>query len=172
MKTSATATLPAADAEPAPAAVQAAVPAAVPATCTLATPLVPGVPGSPGHLIPSAINPNGQSELSGVMRLMQADLKAARTAIEHGEPIVAMAARHAKLRCAWPTRPADRDQRFDENAQVYLAAVTALEAAPKSNAVTAFEQVLGACRSCHEQTCSGALSAISALRLAPMSSEP
>lgn len=33
------------------------------AECTLETPLIPGVPGSPGHLLPSDRNPNGDSEL-------------------------------------------------------------------------------------------------------------
>lgn len=139
-------------------------------SCTLATPLVPGIPGSPGHLVRSAINPNGQSELSGMMRTMQADLKAARALIEKGEKPGALVDRHRKIRCSWPTQPSERNERFDGNAQAYLAAVAALDAAAPAAAAKAYEHVLDACRSCHEQSCTGAIVAIEALRLAPVSS--
>lgn len=139
--------------------------------CTLETPLKPGVPGSPGHLLPSPVNPNGQSELAGVMRTMQADLKAARAAVVSGAwpaPAQApMTPRHRKLRCAWPTAAADRNPVFDANAQGYLRALGRLETASKDAAPAAFDQVLDACRSCHERTCSGVLVAIEALRIKP-----
>ena len=53
--------------------------------CTLDTPLIPGVPGSPGHLLPSEINPNGVSELAALMRTMQRDLAEAGERIRRGE---------------------------------------------------------------------------------------
>lgn len=134
------------------------------ADCTLATRLIPGIPGSPGHLIPSPRNPNGQSELSAHMRMMQADLAAARTAILQGAAVVPMLARHRKIRCAWPTRPEDRDEAFDLSARRYLDAVAALDRAAPSKAA-AYTSVLGACRACHEHTCSGAIVAIDALAL-------
>ncbi len=133
--------------------------------CTLATPLVPGIPGSPDHLIPSDINPNGQSELSVHMRSMQAQLKAAQKSITRGEKLPPLLASFAKIRCAWPTNPADRNASFDASAQVYLAAVAALDAAAPGAAAPAYDQVLNACRSCHEHTCSGAIVAIEALRM-------
>ena len=151
-----------------PAAVNRPLPDAAepaPGACTLATPLVAGIPGSPGHLMPSTRNPNGQSELSGVMRTMQADLAAARTAITGQAPLVPMRARHEKLRCAWPTNPSDRDAQFDANARVYLDAVAALESAAPASRAPAFDGVLNACKACHELTCSGAIVAIEALRL-------
>lgn len=156
--------------QPAPAPAPAADASAVSApasseACTLATPLVPGVPGSPGHLIHSDINPNGQSELSAHMRTMQAQLKVAATAIRAGQKPAPMAAAFAKIRCAWPTTPSDRNAQFDASAQAYLAAVAALDAAPVHEAAPAYGRVLDACRSCHEHTCSGAIVAIEALRL-------
>lgn len=153
---------------PAPAPAVDASAASTPAiseACTLATPLVPGVPGSPGHLIRSDINPNGQSELSAHMRTMQAQLKVASAAIVAGHKPAPMAAAFAKIRCAWPTTPSDRNEQFDASAQAYLAAVAALDAAPVHEAVPAYGRVLDACRSCHEHTCSGAIVAIEALRL-------
>lgn len=139
--------------------------------CTLATQLVPGIPGSPGHLIPSARNPNGQSELAAHMRMMEADLSTARTAIQKGAAISPLLARHSKIRCAWPTRAEDRDEAFDASARRYLDAVAALERAEPSKAAAAYGSVLGACRACHEHTCSGAIVAIEALAL-PSGTQP
>ena len=48
------------------------------ADCNCSTPLQPGVPGSPGHLIVSPRNPNGDSELAVPMRQFVDDLTEAR----------------------------------------------------------------------------------------------
>ena len=130
--------------------------------CTLETPLVPGVPGSPGHLVPTEVNPNGQSELALVMRTMQEDLKAARAALLAGRPVASMVSRHRKLRCAWPTAASDRNPTFDAFAVGYLASVAALE---KASDAAAFDAVLNTCKACHEQSCPGPVAAIEALRL-------
>lgn len=133
--------------------------------CTLDTKLIPGIAGSPGHPIPSTINPNGNSELAQLMRTMQADLKLAREAIEKGEKVGPLWPRFRKIRCSWPTNQADRNAAFDTAAQSYLSAVQALESAPVSEAKTAYGRVLDGCRACHEQSCSGAIPAIEALRM-------
>ena len=134
--------------------------------CTLDTQLVPGIPGSPGHPIPSTINPNGNSELAQLMRTMQGDLKEGRTAIGKGEHVAPLFPRFRKIRCAWPTNAGDRNAAFDSAAQNYLAAVKALDAAKKEEAAAAYEHVLDGCRACHEQSCGGAIPAIEALRMA------
>jgi hypothetical protein len=133
-------------------------------SCTLDTPLVPGVPGSPGHLIASERNPNGASELATHMRMMVEDVKAARARLEKGEPLPPLRAKHAKLRCAWPTDPSDRNQAFDAMAQTYLAAVAALDEKP-ADPKQAYTNVVKACRSCHEATCDGPIAVIDQLAL-------
>lgn len=151
-----------------PAAVSTAAVVSAPAPvddCTLETPLVPGVPGSPGHLIPSDINPNGSSELAEMMRTMQRDLTAAREAVLAGTPVAPMHARHRKMRCAWPTAASDRNPTFDAFAQGYLANVAALDAAPAEGRAAAFTAVLDACKACHQQSCPGPNTAIDAMRL-------
>lgn len=132
--------------------------------CTLETPLVPGVPGSPGHLVPTEVNPNGQSELALVMRTMQEDMKAAREAIAAGRPVGHLVVRHRKMRCAWPTTPSDRNPTFDAFAVGYLAAADALEKHPDA---ATFDAVLNTCKACHEQSCPGPVAAIEALRMGP-----
>jgi hypothetical protein len=156
----------------APVAPQPAAPTTPPASaeppaqsaCTLETALVPGVPGSPGHLIASDINPNGASELAALMRVMQHDLATARDAILSGASVPSMSAAHAKMRCAWPTDPSDRNASFDALAQVYVGAVQALETAPPEAQRAAHDRVLDTCVACHQTTCLGPIPAIQALR--------
>jgi hypothetical protein len=132
--------------------------------CTLATPLVPGVPGSPGHLIPSDVNPNGASELAMLMRSMVADLERSRAALEKGEPLPPLWSRHRKMRCSWPTDASDRNPQFDAMAVAYLAQVRALDAKPP-DVRGAFNAVVAACQACHENVCPGPIETIVRLKV-------
>lgn len=137
------------------------------ADCTMDTPLVPGVPGSPGHLLPSDLNPNGASELAALMRTMQADLTAARPVLLDGGAIAPLLPRYRKMRCAWPTDPVDRNALFDGLAQAYLINVENLDRRTP-DALTAFDNVLGACHTCHDNSCPGPLVVIDKLRIVPL----
>lgn len=132
--------------------------------CTFETKLVPGVPGSPGHLLPSEVNPNGASELAALMRTMQNDLKAARAALLEGKGVSPLYERHRKIRCAWPTDLKDRTVAFDGFAQAYLVAVRSLDE-DAANAKERFQGVINACRTCHQASCPGPIAAIDALSL-------
>lgn len=147
------------------AAPDAAIAAASEDDCTISTPLVAGVPGSPGNLLPSELNPNGDSELAALMRIMQKDLAASRDALTRGERSGALYARHRKMRCAWPTDPAERTPAFDALAQAYLSQVKALDTAPTAQARAAHDAVVTACIACHETTCRGPIDAIKTLAL-------
>lgn len=146
-------------AQPAAAAVTAAD------DCTYQTVLTPGVPGSPGHLIPSDINPNGASELATLMRAMVADLEQGKAALEKGEAPAPMWSRHRKLRCSWPTDSADRNATFDGMAIAYLEQVKALDAKP-AQPKEAFNAVVAACQACHENSCPGPIEKIVTLKVA------
>ncbi|MFZ5441371.1 MAG: hypothetical protein ACOZQL_15290 [Myxococcota bacterium] len=133
--------------------------------CTFATELVPGIPGSPGHLLPSEINPNGASELATLMRTFVAHWKETRAKLLAGEtPPAPRFPGHRKIRCSWPTDPKDRTEAFDQLAQAYLAAVKAYDAAPSKSTFTG---VINGCAACHEATCGGPLELIDSLRLPP-----
>lgn len=142
----------------------ASAPASAVAECTLETPLVPGVPGSPGHLLPSDINPNGASELAALMRVMQKDLAEARDTLGAGGATRPLRSAHARLRCAWPTDPNDRNPTYDAFSQAYLAAVSSLDAASGDEARAAHDRVIDTCVACHQNTCQGPIPAIEALR--------
>jgi len=130
--------------------------------CTLETKLVPGVPGSPGHLISSEINPNGASELATLMRTFVADWRAVRTQLETdaGVPSAKFPV-HKKMRCAWPTSLDDRNAQYDALAVGYLAKVKAFDVKPSRET---YEGVLDGCQACHEVTCGGPLEVIAGLR--------
>ncbi|MEN9797971.1 MAG: hypothetical protein RL653_1667 [Pseudomonadota bacterium] len=132
--------------------------------CTLATPLVPGVPGSPGHLVPSDINPNGASELATLMRQMVTDWREIRGQLAAGQPLqrAPLLPTHRKIRCAWPTAPEDRNAAFDAMSQVYVQNVRTFDAAPSAET---YRGVLAACAACHEATCGGPLAVIEGLQL-------
>lgn len=132
--------------------------------CTLQTKLVPGVPGSPGHLLPSEINVNGASELAALMRTMKADLESAGVAIAAGKPVPPMHPRHRKMRCSWPTGLDDRNPVFEANAVSYLGFVRALDAKPTPET---HDAVVGACLTCHATACPGPIPVIEKLRMLP-----
>lgn len=129
--------------------------------CTLATALVPGIPGSPGHLIRSNRNPNGDSELAVLMRDFVTDLKEGRAALEAGKTVGPWHPRHRKMRCSWPTKPEERNERFDGLAQSYLALVKAFDAAPGK---ATYNGVISGCISCHAASCGGPLDFIEGMR--------
>lgn len=131
--------------------------------CTLATVLKPGVPGSPGHLIASARNPNGASELATLMRTFVDDWKAARVALGADAGVSARLPSQRTIRCAWPTDAADRNHVFDGFAVAYLEKVKAFDAKPSPET---YEGVLDGCKACHEVSCGGPLEVIEGLRWA------
>ena len=131
------------------------------ADCNLSTPLQPGIPGSPGHLILSPRNPNGDSELAVLMRRFVDDLNSARALAEAGEPVPKLHPVHRKMRCAWPTRPEERNENFDARAQGYLTAVMAFDAAPGR---ATYNAVVAGCIACHAQSCGGPLDFIDGMK--------
>lgn len=156
---------------PAPAAGAASAPAPLsqpgPA-CGPDTPLVEGVPGSPGHLIKSGRNPNGDSELAALMRVMQDDLNARRDAVLRGDPVPPLGAAHGRLRCSWPTDATMRRDPFDRLAVAYLEAEAAFDAAATAeDRRMAFGLVVNACLTCHQSSCPGPIAAIQKLDLPP-----
>jgi cytochrome c553 len=123
--------------------------------------LKPGIPGSPGNLIPSDINPNGASELATLMRTFVADWKDTKAKLEAAQPVTAKLPVHRRIRCSWPTAKEDRDAKFDALAVAYLEHVKAFDAAPSRER---FDGVISACAACHEATCGGPLDLINSLR--------
>jgi hypothetical protein len=130
--------------------------------CTGQTPLVPGIPGSPGHFVVTEVHPDGASELALLMRGFVDDLREARAAIQAGRAVPPRWSVHRRMRCAWPTSLAERDARFDALAVAYLEQLRALDTHPTA---TTFNRVLSGCLACHETMCPGPIELIEGLRL-------
>ena len=129
--------------------------------CNLQTVLDPDKPGSPGNLIPSERNPNGDSELAVLMRVFVDGLRDARLLVEAGEKAKPLFPDHRAMRCAWPTVPADRDEGYDTRSQGYLATVRAFDAAPSKEA---YNLIINSCVACHQVSCGGVIEFIESLR--------
>lgn len=129
--------------------------------CNLQTELDPTKAGSPGNLIASARNPNGDSELAVLMRRFVDDLRDNKLLCEAGQPVRPMHDAHRMMRCAWPTVPSERDEGFDQRSVAYLHAVRSFETEPSKGTYNA---VLSSCVACHQVSCSGVIEFIEGLR--------
>ena len=110
--------------------------------CTAETVLIAAKPGSPGNLIKSDINPNGDSELAVLMRVMRDDLRNARDHLLREDSPASLLATHSKIRCSWPTDPNVRDAKFDQMAVSYLLAIEDLTVKPQSSMKMAYGRAL------------------------------
>ena len=126
--------------------------------CNLKTPLVPGIPGSPGNLIPSKINPNGHSELAYLMRQFLTDLEGARARIEKGEAVEKLFPKHRKMRCAWPSAMSERNEAYDRRCKAYLNEVRKFDQAPSK---ATYNAIISSCVACHSVSCQGPIPMIS-----------
>lgn len=129
--------------------------------CTLATKLVAGVPGSPGNLIKSSRNPNGDSELAVLMRQFVDDMREARTLLEAGEAVKPLYPTYRKMRCAWMSKPDERNENYDSRAVAYLSLVKAYDASPNQ---ATYNGIIAGCISCHSQSCGGPLDFIDSMK--------
>lgn len=131
--------------------------------CHASTPLIAGVPGSPGHLVKDSTNPNGTSELALLMREMLANLKVVRSEIEQETSQIALKDDYYRIRCAWPTELSTRNERFDSLGQVMIQTYDQLLEAPLQERKTRYDNVIRSCVACHSQTCRGTLPALKSL---------
>lgn len=129
--------------------------------CNLQTVLDPNKPGSPGNLIKSQRNPNGDSELAVLMRVFVDDLREARLQVQGGAALKPLFPVHRSMRCAWPTKPSDRDEGYDARSQAYLGVVSAFDAAPSQDSYNA---IIKSCVACHQVSCGGVIEFIESLR--------
>lgn len=123
--------------------------------CDFRTKLVPGIPGSPGNLIPSARNPNGVSELAQLMRQFVEDLDEAKRVLASGEKPKKLFPTHKRMRCSWHTVPSERNEAYDRRAKSHLDLVQAFDDAPGQDS---FNAIIQSCIACHSVSCQGPIS--------------
>ena len=128
-------------------------------TCTHKTPLKPGVPGSPGHLIKLPQRGDGVTELAALMREMYDAMKAQKTAFEKKQAIKPLPD-FSRVNCTWPTDPATRGPTFDAFS---ASTAAALEAHGKAPTRDTYNRVVTTCVACHQAMCPGPVAALNGL---------
>lgn len=104
---------------------------------------------------PKTLNPNGDSELALLMRLMYEDGIKVKAQIQKGEkPTIEFD--FEKIHTAQATDPAKmKTPEFDAFASSYVQAVNAYQNAGKEEAGTYFNGIVTACMNCHNAVCPG-----------------
>jgi hypothetical protein len=95
------------------------------------------------------------------MRQFVDDLREVQPTLAAGQPMRKLYPTQRRMRCAWPTRPEERNQRFDTLAQGYLAMVRAFDAAPGK---ATYNGIIQGCINCHSQSCGGPLEFIDGMK--------
>lgn len=110
------------------------------------------------------INPNGDSELALLMRAMFDEAQLIKKQIADGEPI-SINLDHEKILTAHATDPdkAASDE-YKAFASLYLQNIEKLQSAEPAQLVSAYDNVVQNCMSCHKALCPGPVVKIKKLR--------
>ena len=115
----------------------------------------PEVSNDEPKLIPSAVNPNGDSELALLMRAMYDDAAQMKKAIKNGEQPVSQLD-HEKILTASATEPEKAaSDTYKVHAHSYLQTLKALEKADIAEAEVLFKDMVDSCMGCHTALCPG-----------------
>ncbi len=114
---------------------------------------------------PSSRNPNGESELSSLMRKMQDNSIALRTMVEKGELPKDLPKEFVAIYTAKPTDADTKHESFNRFAANYLSNLELVYQSDQSNFKQHYNQLVNACESCHMEHCPGPLKAIAKLKL-------
>ena len=114
---------------------------------------------------PSSRNPNGESELSTLMRKMQDNSLELRALVEKAELPKNLPKEFAAIYTAKPTDADTKHESFNRFAANYLSNLEAVYESDQSNFKRNYNQLVNACESCHMEHCPGPLKAIAKLKL-------
>lgn len=112
------------------------------------------------------VNPNGDSELSVLMRKMMVNAKAIRASVIKNEvPTSVFPEEFLTIHTAIPTDSSTKKESFEGFAKNYLSNLKKMYSSPKTELKANFNSVVMACVSCHNDHCPGPLSAIYKLEI-------
>ena len=110
-------------------------------------------------------NPNGSSELSKLMREMEAFTKSAKTDVSTGKNPALYPVTFNKIYTAALSEGSHKSDFYNAFADLYLASVKNYSASNSSNRVETYNNMVSACLACHSQHCPGPVPAIKKLSL-------
>lgn len=111
------------------------------------------------------VNPNGDSELSVLMRKMLHTSESLKDMIKKGNVPDKFPEEFMKIHTAKPTDSETKKASFNGFADNYLDNLNALYHSPKEELTTKYNAVINSCVSCHTEHCPGPLRAIRKLKL-------
>jgi cytochrome c556 len=111
------------------------------------------------------VNPNGDSELSLLMREMMSSASNLKEMVKQGNVPKEFPEAFLKIHTAQPTDSDTKKASFDDFANNYISNLQTLYNSPKEDLTKNYNAVVNACASCHSQHCPGPLKAINKLRI-------
>ena len=111
------------------------------------------------------LNPNGDSELSVLMRKMLHTSESLKDIIKRGDVPEKFPEEFLKIHTAEPTDSETKKASFNGFADIYLNNLNTLYKSPKTELTINYNAVINACVSCHTEHCPGPLKAIRKLKL-------
>ena len=100
------------------------------------------------------LNPNGDSELALLMRIMADEVTAIQKAIKKGEKLGELSD-YSTINTATATKENMKSDAYQSYAAAYLVRVDEFKAADEANKAQTFNTLVDACMNCHEVSCPG-----------------
>lgn len=110
-------------------------------------------------------NPNGESELSTLMRKMQSNLETLRGQVERGEVPKEFPEEFKNIYTAKPTDNETKKLTFNVFADNYLENLRGLYSSEPKDLKYNYNVVVNSCASCHTEHCPGPLKAINKMKI-------
>lgn len=111
------------------------------------------------------VNPNGDSELSVLMREMMTSAQSMKELVKQGSLPEQFPEAFLKIHTAKPTDSETKKESFDGFADNYISNLQTLYKSPKEELTNNYNAVINACVNCHQQHCPGPLKAINKLKI-------
>jgi cytochrome c556 len=111
------------------------------------------------------VNPNGDSELSVLMREMMSSASNMREMVKAGNLPEKFPEAFLKIHTAQPTDPETKKASYNGFAENYISNLQALYNSPKEDLTKNYNAVVNSCAGCHSQHCPGPLNAINKLKI-------
>lgn len=111
------------------------------------------------------VNPNGDSELSVLMRDMRSSSESLRQKIVQGVLPEKFPEEFLKIHTAKPTDSETKKASFEGFANSYIYNLQILYHSPKEELTQNYNAVVTACANCHSEHCPGPLKAINKLKI-------
>ncbi|MGE0637126.1 MAG: hypothetical protein AB7G44_11790 [Bacteroidia bacterium] len=111
------------------------------------------------------LNPNGDSELALLMRMMNDSTASVKELVEQGKLPEKFPEAFLKIHTAKPTDPTVKTEEFETFADSYVEGLKQLYQSSPSELQTNYNSLVQRCINCHQSVCPGPIKAIKKLKI-------